>query len=68
MAGKTTRRQGRGTASVEELAHSNMLVNEALIRVLIEKRIILPDELISRIELLKAEDQFEFLKAEINLS
>src|ERR1700683_2192489 len=58
MADKTIRHEGRGTTSVEELAHSNMLVNEALIRVLIEKHIILPEEVISRISLLKSESQF----------
>jgi hypothetical protein len=59
MPDKTPKNQGREYTSFEELARANTLINEALIRLLVEKHIISSEEIDGRVKLLNAETRFE---------
>jgi hypothetical protein len=48
-------KDGKVTASVEELAHYNLLLTEAIYEVLADKGIISKDEVVERVQKLKQE-------------
>lgn len=51
---------GKVTATIQEIAHYNMLLTEAIFEVLAEKGILTGVEVKARVEKLKAETQLEF--------
>jgi hypothetical protein len=59
MTHNTGELSGRKIASFEELAYSNMLVNEALVSLLTEKGVISQQEVIERISRLRGETRIQ---------
>jgi hypothetical protein len=53
-------KDGKVTASVEEIAHYNMLLTEAIFELLAEKGILTGVEVKERVQKLKAETQLQF--------
>jgi hypothetical protein len=52
--------EGNVTASVEEIAHYNMMLTEAIFELLAEKGILIGEEVKQRLEKLKAETKLNF--------
>jgi hypothetical protein len=53
-------KEGSVTASIEEIAHYNMLLTEAIFELLAEKNILTGAEVKERIQKLKAETKLNF--------
>lgn len=53
-------RKGKVTASIEEIAHYNMLLTEALYELLADKGVVSKDEVMERVRKLKAETTVNF--------
>ena len=57
-------KEGKVTASVEELAHYNMLLTEAIYELLADKGIVSKEEVVERVRKLKAETTVNFRRVQ----
>jgi hypothetical protein len=57
-------KEGNVTASVEDLAHYNMLLTEALYELLADKGIVSQEEVMERVRKLKAETTVNFRRVQ----